>query len=50
MAALVTKADLAATRDYLEQAIENQTLRLTILLGVITAAGIAILVALQRLL
>jgi hypothetical protein len=33
MAELVTRIDLAAARDHLEQAIEHQTLRLTIRLG-----------------
>ena len=50
MAELVTKTELAAARNHLEQAIEHQTLRLTIRLGGIMAAGIAVMVALQRLL
>ena len=50
MAELVTRTDLAAARDHLEQAIEHQTLRLTIRLGGIMAAGIAVVMALHRLL
>jgi len=46
----VTRTDLVAARDHLEQAIEHQTLRLTIRLGGIMVAGIAVIVALQRLL
>jgi hypothetical protein len=42
MSELVTKADLA-------QALETQTLRLTVRLGAMLAAGIAILAAIQRL-
>jgi len=44
MAELVTKTDLAATRDHLEQSI-HQTLRLTIRLAGIMAANIAVMVA-----
>jgi len=42
MSELVTKADLA-------QALETQTLRLTVRLGAMLAAGVAILAAIQRL-
>ena len=44
MAEFVTKTDLAATRDHLEQSI-HQTLRLTIRLAGIMAANIAVMVA-----
>jgi hypothetical protein len=57
MAELVTKTDLAAIRQHLEQelqhleqAIQHQTLRLTLRLGGIMVAGIGVLAALQRLL
>lgn len=49
MAELVTKTDLAATKSELFTALETQTLRLTVRLGGMLAAGIALLAAIQKL-
>ena len=56
MAELVTKTDLAATREHLELLIDglrkdldHQTLKLTVRLGVPMAAGIAVLGAIVKL-
>ena len=49
MAELVTKTDLTAEVRYLNQAIESQTLRLTVRLGGIVAVGVAILAAMIKL-
>jgi hypothetical protein len=49
MAELVTKADLTAEVRSLNQAIESQTLRLTVRLGGIVAVGVAILAAMIKL-
>jgi hypothetical protein len=49
MAELVTRNDLNTAVDGLRREIENQTLRITIRMGVMLAAGLSILAALQRL-
>jgi hypothetical protein len=49
MTELVTRNDLAIAIDGLRREIENQTLRITIRMGVMLAAGLSILAAIQRL-
>jgi hypothetical protein len=49
MAELVTRNDLGIAIDGLRREIENQTLRITIRMGVMLAAGLSILAAIQRL-
>ena len=49
MAELVTRNDLNTAIDGLRREIENQTLRITIRMGVMLAAGLSILAAIQRL-
>jgi len=49
MAELVTKSDLQTAVQLLEAKIDAQTLRLTVRLGGLLAAGIALLAALQKL-
>ena len=49
MAELVTRNDLATAIDGLRRDMENQTLRLTVRLGLMLAAGLSIIAALQRL-
>ncbi len=49
MAELVTRNDLNTAIDGLRREIENQTLRITVRMGVMLAAGLSILAALQRL-
>jgi hypothetical protein len=49
MTELVTKQDLLATRQELQAAVDTLTLRLTVRLGGIVAAGIGILALLERL-
>ena len=49
MAELVTKSDLQTAVQLLEAKIEAQTLRLTVRLGALLAAGIALLAAIQKL-
>jgi hypothetical protein len=49
MAELATRHDLTTAVDGLRREIDNQTLRLTIRLGVMLAAGLSILAAIQRL-
>jgi hypothetical protein len=49
MTELVTKQDLAATKQELQAAVDTLTLRLTVRLGGIVAAGIGILALLERL-
>ena len=49
MAELVTRNDLYTAIDRLRREIENQTLRITIRMGVMLAAGLSILAAIQRL-
>jgi hypothetical protein len=49
MAEFVTRNDLNIAIDGLRREIENQTLRITIRMGVMLAAGLSILAALQRL-
>ena len=49
MAELVTRNDLNTAIDGLRREIENQTLRITVRMGVMLAAGLTILAALQRL-
>ena len=49
MAELVTRNDLNTAVDGLRREIENQTLRITIRMGVMLAAGLSILAAIQRL-
>jgi len=49
MAELVTKTDLQTAVQLLEAKIDAQTLRLTVRLGGLLAAGIAILAAVQKL-
>jgi hypothetical protein len=49
MAELVTKSDLQQAIALLDQKIETQTLRLTVRLGVLMAAGIAVLGAVLKL-
>ena len=49
MTELVTKSDLLATRTDLQHLIEAQTLRLTVRLGGIVAAGVGVLALLLRL-
>jgi hypothetical protein len=44
-----TKADLAAVEQRLLAAIDTQALRLTVRMGVMLAAGLSILAAIQRL-
>ena len=49
MADLVTKTDLASGVRYLRQEIDAQTLKLTVRLGALLTAGVAILAAVMRL-
>jgi hypothetical protein len=49
MTELVTRNDLSTAIDSLRREIDNQTLRITIRMGVMLAAGLSILAALQRL-
>jgi len=49
MAELVTKTDLQASVTHLEAKIETLSLKLTVRLGAMLAAGIAILAAIQKL-
>jgi hypothetical protein len=49
MTELVTKQDLLATKQELQAAVDTLTLRLTVRLGGIVAAGIGILALLERL-
>jgi hypothetical protein len=49
MTELVTRNDLGTAIDGLRPEIENQTLRITIRMGVMLAAGLSILAAVQRL-
>jgi hypothetical protein len=49
MGELVTKADLQATRADLQAAMDTLTLRLTLRLGVMLAAGLATLAAIIKL-
>jgi hypothetical protein len=49
MAELVTRNDLNTAMDGLRREIENQTLRVTVRMGVMLATGLTILAALQRL-
>lgn len=49
MAELVTKTDLSAAIASVRQEIDSQTLRLTLRMGVMLAAGLSILAAVLRL-
>jgi len=49
MAELVTKTDLQAALTHVDAKLDNQSLRLTVRLGALLAAGIAILGALIKL-
>ena len=49
MTELATKTDLMAVKQELQMSIENLGLRLTVRLGAMVAAGIAILAAIQKL-
>ncbi|HWB52211.1 MAG TPA: hypothetical protein VG651_24100 [Stellaceae bacterium] len=48
-AELATRYDLTTAIDGLRREMENQTLRLTVRLGIMLAAGLSILAAIQRL-
>jgi hypothetical protein len=49
MAELVTRNDLAAAIDGLRREMDNQTLRITVRMGFMLAAGLSILAAILRL-
>ena len=49
MVELVTKSDLLALKQELQVSMDNLSLRLTLGLGTIIVAGIAVLAALQKL-